>query len=119
MARATSTRIWRYWKISSLRSCPRCRTCEPSDAPVGDRKVDHPALAVLVLLPARVDPLAVLADRADHALRERGMIAPDPPLAATQRHAVEAVDAARVEVMHREALAVLADGRDRAGEWIW
>src|SRR5947209_6678897 len=117
MARGTSTRTSPSWRTSSRLICRTRPTSRSGQPRVRQGEVEHPGLVVLVRLPARVYALAVLAERAEEALREAGMVAPDPPLAPAQRHAVDALESTRVEVVHREAVAVIgADDGQRARE---
>src|SRR3954447_23343934 len=77
------------------------------DARVREVEVVLEGAAVVRDLPRAVDRRAVGREPAGEPLREVGAVAPQPPLAVAQAHAVRPRDAARVEVVLDEALARL------------
>ena len=85
-----------------------------STAHEGDREVFVPGLPVARQLPQAGDHVAV--QLADEVLREARMVARQRPLVVADGHPVDAMDAARVEVVHRQLAALGgADDRDRVG----
>src|SRR6266540_895212 len=104
------------------------RTRPQSLAEVVDREIDLPLIAGVprAVLPPAHDRRAISRDLAGEALVEAGAMGPPPILAggppdlpggAFERHHVQPLDPARVEVVHRLRLAVgrAADDRDAVG----
>src|ERR1700722_15105197 len=81
---------------------------------IGEMEIDREVEAVLGLLPAADDRVAVSADGADESLRERMALSLERPLVAVKTHLVDAADSAVVGVELHERLigAVASDDRD-------
>src|SRR5215212_10553317 len=76
----------------------------PESPPVGEREVVTVSLVVLVQLPDAGESRAVVAELCAAALSEPRGVALQRQLPAVEPNRVDAMDAARVEVLHREVV---------------
>src|SRR5215207_3831957 len=95
-------------KLSSIIASP----------PVGEREVVMVSLVVLVQLPDAAESRAVVAELCAAALSEPRGVAFQRQLPAVEPYRVDPMDAARVEVLHREVVLALhhADHAQRVGK---
>src|SRR5829696_2025943 len=86
--------------------------------PVGEREVVTVSLVVLVQLPDAGESRAVVAELCAAALSEPRGVASQCQLPAVEPDRVDSMDAARVEVLHREVVLALhhADHAERVGK---
>src|ERR671912_2974855 len=75
--------------------------------PVGEREVVTVSLVVLVQLPDAGESRSVIAKRCAAALSEPRGVALQRQLPAVEPDRVDSMDAARVEVLHREVVLAL------------
>src|SRR5215212_11658621 len=90
----------------------------PGRPPVGEREVVTVSLVVLVQLPDAGESRAVVAELCATALSEPRGGASQCQLSAVESDRVDPMDAARVEVLHREVVLALhhADHAERVGK---
>src|ERR671921_3028636 len=89
----------------------------PGSPPVGEREVVTVSLIVLIQLPDAGESRAVVAALCAAALSEPRRVAFQRQLPAVEPDCVDPMDAARVEVLHREVVLALhhADHAERVG----
>src|SRR5215211_8036209 len=90
----------------------------PGSLPVGEREVVTVSLVVLVQLPDAGESRSVVAELSAAALSEPRGVAFQRQLPAVEPDRVDTMDAARVEVLHREVVLALhhADHAERVGK---
>src|SRR5829696_9809379 len=90
----------------------------PGSPPVGEREVVMVSLVVFLQLPDAVESRAVVAELCAAALSEPRGVAFQRQLPAVEPYRVDPMDAARVEVLHREVVLALhhADHAERVGK---
>src|SRR5215216_346586 len=96
----------------------RARAVASGSPPVGEREVVTVSLVVLLQLPDAGESRAVVAELCAAALSEPRGIASQCQLSAVEPDSVDPMDAARVEVLHREVVLALhhADHAERVGK---